>query len=1069
MGDKESSDPEKKMTKDFLDRWKKIASKYETKEEEAKEPKKETPAEAPGGSPKTADEELDDLLDGLGQRPAAPDREVRPEDQEIDDLLTEFGLEAKEGEEAPRPPPAPPPPARAEPPPARVEPPPARVEPPPARVEPAKTAQRRVLETLKKVGLVGPSPPGGAPAQDQAEEEPEKEPKEPVPPPAEVPAEPVEGREDDSLLLELEALLADEEPTEPEKADEGTKAPGPGALEEEDLLAELEVMLQADEAAEPKAVEGEPAPHPKPIAAPGPAPERPAPEPAVPRPKPEAPEEVPAPPPPVPPRAVRMRVARAPPKQAGRVNAGRVNGGRVKRWRVNGGRVNGGRVNGGRVNGGRVNGGRVNGGRVNGGRVNGGRVNGGRVNGGRVNGGRVNGGRVNGGRVNGGRVNGGRVNGSWVNGVWGYLPATAAQARRARVTQLAIAAAVTVMLFAALVILVPSGGGPQGPQVDGSIADWPGGSTLFYTGATDPSTLPSLDLRGYAIRAEGETGVWFTAEAGDDFFTRQGGATPARGDILLVLVDVDGSAVSGYSYRDLGVDRVVEVVGWGGEIRASASREFTGLRPSYDWGGFESAGALQVAVDGKRVEGLVSGLSGVGDQTRAAFVLRGISPSGAQTTDAPPGAASIGEIAIAATATQVASGILPPGLAQPAEMLTVAFENPTGQTAEVTGLDVTVRYGPQVPSDPATGSVWLDNNANGIVEAAIDARISAAGIRLAPLPTASLLFSGPLTVPAGGHAQVIVAVDSVPGTIPNGTSLTLSIASRADIMTGAKASASLEIRPPAPGKHPGSYVGEPPLAVAVDGIPLEWSAVPGAADPAGDAAARAVDITGAKGNASATSVAFLVTFDDAPLTGAIIPAKLPPTQQLPSGGGSGLPGVTAPNPGSDLLFVMFDADDNASTGFRTGGHGFDYAVRVDGKAGQPLPDGRTLLRWDLLPSPGWTALLQLPSVAFGSQSVELAVAIPPVVLAARNVTATAYATSWDGSRDDLDALLIFGNEFGTRGGFEPARTVDLPLGEQTLWPPSAQIPEFREVVVPVAGAAAIIFVSRRRAARRASL
>jgi hypothetical protein len=706
---------------------------------------------------------------------------------------------------------------------------------------------------------------------------------------------------------------------------------------------------------------------------------------------------------------------------------------------------------------------------VNGGRVNGGRVNGGRVNGGRVNGGRVNGGRVNGGRVNGGRVNGGRVNGGWVNGVRGYLPATAAQARRARFTQLAIAGAVTVMLFASLVILVPSGGGPRGPQVDGSIADWPGGSTLFYTGATDPSTLPPLDLRGYAIRAEGETGVWFTAQAGDDFFARQGGATPARGDVLLVLIDVDGSAVSGYSYRDLGVDRVVEVVGWGGEIRASASKEFTGIRPSYDWGGFESAGAVQVAADGNRVEGLVSGLSGVGDQTRAAFVLRGVAPSGAETTDAPPGAASIGQIAIVATATPVASGVLPHGLSKPAGMLAVALENPAGQTAEVTGLRVSVSYAPHLPADLVTGSVWLDNNQNGLVEEGVDVRITATGTPLAPQPVVNLLFSSALTLPPGGRAQLIVAADSVPGTVPNGTSLSLSIATRADIITGAGASASLEIRPPAPGKHPGSYVGEPPLAVAVDGIPLEWSAVPGAADRAGDVGARAVDITGAKGNASATSVAFLITFDDAPLTGAIIPAKLPPTQQLPSGGGSGLPGVTAPNPGSDLLFVMFDADDDASTGLPAGGHGFDYAVRVDGKAGQPLPDGRTLLRWDLLPSPGWTAMLQLPSVAFGSQSVELSVAIPPVVLAARNVTATAYATSWDGSRDDLDALLIFGNELGTRGGFEPPPTVDLPLGEQTLWPPSAEIPEFQEVLVPVAGAGAIIFLSRRRAARRASL
>ena len=972
MGEKEGGDPEKKMTKDFLDRWKKIASKYETKEEER--PEKQVPAKAPGGPEKTAEEELDAFLEGLGQKPTAPERETDSQEREVEDLLTEFGLEAEGGRKAA----------------AKVGPPPAVT----ARQE--DQAQQRVMDTLKKVGLVGPAAaPPAAPAKG----------------PAPAPAREDEEEEEDALLLELEALLTEEAPGAPGKGDKAGAPPMRGAFEEEDLLAELEVMLESEEAAEPRPVEGESAPRakpPAPAAAPAVAPAEPPPLPApVAPPEREAgPERAPAravPPPvapvgpPEPPRAMPARAARPGAERAGRVNGGRVNGGRV------------------------------------------------------------NGGRVNGGRVNGGRVNGGRA----------YLPATAAQTRRARITQVAIAGAVTVMLFASLVLLVPSGGGPQGPQIDGSLDDWAGSGALFYTGAADAALLPQLDLRQYALRADGETRLWFTAQSGADLFSRQGGATPARGDVLLVLIDVDGSASSGYSYRDLGVDRVVEVVGWSGEIRSSASRAF-GARPSYDWGGFEPAGAVQVASSGDRIEGLVSGLTGVGGQTRAAFELRGVSPSGEETIDAPLGAATVGRAGIAATSRPVAGGLLARSTSTPQAMLAVSVENPSAQAVTVSELRVLATYAPSVPPELIGGAVWQDNNRNGVVDGAVDVRLSASGAALAGGAPTTFALTSPVSLAAGGRADLLVAVDTVPVSVANGTSLRLSLSGGSDIGTGGAAAVSLDRLPPEAGKHPGSYVGQPPVAVAVDGIPLDWADIAGASDPTGDTPAATVDLTGAKGNATASAVTFLVSFRGAPLSGALVPAKLPPTQQIPgTGGGGGGPAVNPPAPGSDFLFVMFDADDDPATGFASAGHGFDYAIRIDGKDGRALPDGQKLLRWEVTPTPAWTALPQAPAVAFGSDSVELGAPLPPVVLTARNVTAAAYATAWDGARDDLDGLLVFGNSLGTRGGAGPLRTVDIALGEETLWPPSAQIPEFQEVLVPVAGAAAVVFALRRRGPRPA--
>ncbi|HEX9710395.1 MAG TPA: hypothetical protein VGB42_10585, partial [Candidatus Thermoplasmatota archaeon] len=808
MGEKEGGDPEKKMTKDFLDRWKKIASKYETKEEER--PEKQVPAKAPGGPEKTAEEELDAFLEGLGQKPTAPERETDSQEREVEDLLTEFGLEAEGGRKAA----------------AKVGPPPAVT----ARQE--DQAQQRVMDTLKKVGLVGPAAaPPAAPAKG----------------PAPAPAREDEEEEEDALLLELEALLTEEAPGAPGKGDKAGAPPMRGAFEEEDLLAELEVMLEGEEAAEPRPVEGESAPRakpPAPAAAPAVAPAEPPPLPApVAPPEREAgPERAPAravPPPvapvgpPEPPRAMPARAARPGAERAGRVNGGRVNGGRV------------------------------------------------------------NGGRVNGGRVNGGRVNGGRA----------YLPATAAQTRRARITQVAIAGAVTVMLFASLVLLVPSGGGPQGPQIDGSLDDWAGSGALFYTGAADAALLPQLDLRQYALRADGETRLWFTAQSGADLFSRQGGATPARGDVLLVLIDVDGSASSGYSYRDLGVDRVVEVVGWSGEIRSSASRAF-GARPSYDWGGFEPAGAVQVASSGDRIEGLVSGLTGVGGQTRAAFELRGVSPSGEETIDAPLGAATVGRAGIAATSRPVAGGLLARSTSTPQAMLAVSVENPSAQAVTVSELRVLATYAPSVPPELIGGAVWQDNNRNGVVDGAVDVRLSASGAALAGGAPTTFALTSPVSLAAGGRADLLVAVDTVPVSVANGTSLRLSLSGGSDIGTGGAAAVSLDRLPPEAGKHPGSYVGQPPVAVAVDGIPLDWADIAGASDPTGDTPAATVDLTGAKGNATASAVTFLVSFRGAPLSGALVPAKLPPTQQIPgTGGGGGGPAVNPPAPGSDFLFV----------------------------------------------------------------------------------------------------------------------------------------------------------------------
>ena len=98
----------------------------------------------------------------------------------------------------------------------------------------------------------------------------------------------------------------------------------------------------------------------------------------------------------------------------------------------------------------------------------------------------------------------------------------------------------------------------------------------------------------------------------------------------------------------------------------------------------------------------------------------------------------------------------------------------------------------------------------------------------------------------------------------------------------------------------------------------------------------------------------------APLEGALIPFKLAQAVELPStGGGAGSPGQPSlPNPtsGADVLWVLIDGDNSTATGFLSGGHGYDYAIRIEGKGGRVLPDGGAIYEWNTSGTAGWARI-----------------------------------------------------------------------------------------------------------------
>jgi hypothetical protein len=1044
MSDKEGGDSEKKMTKDFLDRWKKIASKYEGPEEE-EAAKKADKGKAPA---RVGEEDLDRFLAEIAKKGDEGEQKptAKEEDElELDDLMADFGLEAEKHAaperraaepkvQAPRAPPA----APAAPPPAAELP----------KAEAAgDEAQKRVLDTLKKVGLVQPG--WEAPAAPLA---PKPEP-EPAP------------EEEDTLMLELETLLSEEGPSAKPVAEGGKAAPG--ALEEEDLISELEGLLEGE-----GEDEGPHIPSPAPVKAPpataalaaaAGAPKAP-PAPAVVEHEEEDEVEVVVssvrPTPRVPIAEIIPPAAPvAPPTGAMEPRNGRTNGGRVNGGRVNGGRVNGGRVNGGRTNGGRVNGGRVNGGRVNGGQTNGGRVNGGRVNGGRVNGGRVNGGRVNGGRVNGGRVNGGRVNGT-------SAPLVQAQNRRQTVLSGLVAGLVVVLL----ITVIPFGGAPRGPVVDGDLADWAGTGALYYTDAADASTglPPNIDLREYALRADSGR-LWFEAQAAGDLFARPG-PFPKMADHFVLLVDVDGSAGTGYAYHDLGIDRLVDVYGWDGVLKSSSTRAWAnrpGVQP-YDFSGFDTAGGLQIALHGTTIEGTLTGLSsgpgsgGIGS-ARAIFELRGLDSANAERTDTNFAPATLAGNALSATVTAVAPGELTPGASTPLPMLSIVVANPSASAAQVSAIRLSADYSPSAPADPATVSVWNDSNGNGLPEQT--ERLTSAPTALQQQSPAMFTFAAPVSVAPGSAINLLAVVEHVPTNAVQGTSLRINLESASDIQVGSTTFVTVVHGAVAANAQPLSYIGGAPSTIRIDGNTLDWANRSAVSDRPTDANDAHIDILSMAGNVSGVQTSFLISFGASPLEGAVVPIRLSSTLSVPGGGGGGGGGPSAPsppNPGADFVWLQADTDNDTATGFSSGGHGYDFAVRIDGKGGQVLPvDGAKFYRWEAGPPASWLLVPQSrPLVGVGARALEISAPIPVQNLTARNITVTAYATDWQGVRDDLDQVLVVGNDQGTRALVPPPPVAD-PASEPNIKP--LDVPEFQDIAVPAVGVLLIAGLSRRRA------
>jgi len=565
-------------------------------------------------------------------------------------------------------------------------------------------------------------------------------------------------------------------------------------------------------------------------------------------------------------------LARESPRGVGRTN-GLVNG---TRGRTNG-LVNGtrGRTNG-LVNGtrGRTNG-LVNGtrGRTNG-LVNGtrGRTNG-LVNGtrGRTNG--VTNGLVNGLRSLRAGMTNGLTNGSgFTNGLGSQRYAR--ELRRNRWKLFLIPA-----VFAALVaapLLNGELGGPGGPVIDGSFEDWAG--------------VPSIPLAPTA----NNTNVALTRVAFSDATSRlsllvevqgqmlAGGPAPSfPSDVIIVFVDSDRSAATGYPIRGLGADRLLEVSGHGGTVvRATLYRFSLSVPDRRDWRGWTDSAPIAAAAGGNRLEMAVDWLLLADTPGAPLFLVGSLGWNGA---------------------TDLADLTVSPGAAH------VRIVQRHSQPAVLTGANVPLLTLELTAVDVSAAVAGLTVDLVGTAPLSAVSLLQVLDGTGTPLAQrvpvgASVAFAFPAVTLAPGVPQTWTIVASVSGS--SGQTLGAELPEPSAVQAG---SAAVTLSTISSGDRLG-YLGQTPASPIVDGAFAEWTG--DFSDGAGEATIfgnPSIDLTRFGAIPGAANLTFHVSVRGPAFAGTVLTTQ-PPTTVVPGPGAPDRDRDTVPDDGSDLFPDDFDND-----------------------------------------------------------------------------------------------------------------------------------------------------------------
>jgi hypothetical protein len=606
-----------------------------------------------------------------------------------------------------------------------------------------------------------------------------------------------------------------------------------------------------------------------------------------------------------------------------------------------------------------------------------------------------------------------------------------------------------LVVVVAMVVMVPTT--KEKVQVDGDFGDWDG--VARFSDPTSDVASMNVDIEGYAIQTDaGDLAVYVQVTG-----RMLAGADPAGTvDTLLVLLDTDGSALTGYSVMGIGADHAIEVSGWDGEVHTAALKEFRSDRPSLDWNGFESVGAVAASCKGTALELEASEMARYVRPDKLRFVLAMQSADRGTDWTAVTGTTP-GALVVSQAALGVEGEHLDTGGSYAVLRLNL---NAVDVAATVTAISVSSARVP-VPTILDLGNCQLctdsDHSGDWTGSDTVLVRQVLYGSGNGGSTTFGMAQS-PLAIVAGGSARLFVVVE-VAGTATPGLAVRLHVVSRSDVATERVPVTVMPVSGMA------SYVGSPGATVSIDGLFEDWHALlrPGGglanvSDPLGDVARADVDLER------------FAQFDESYQTGggrALFYAEADPDGRMLAGtllpllggerpGQPGPPGPPGPTPGrlpqlvGEDVAVFYLTVTGATPALSLRGMQASHKVELHGTGG--VVTSAVLYRYSGPSQSPWTEMTNAVRAAAGGPELEVSVDLAGM---GDVETALVVITGWDGAVDYGAPSPV-----GPLGGDDTRHSPPVPWND-------VPIPEFGQVVLPalvtIIGFAAL----RRRSARAA--
>jgi len=400
----------------------------------------------------------------------------------------------------------------------------------------------------------------------------------------------------------------------------------------------------------------------------------------------------------------------------------------------------------------------------------------------------------------------------------------------------------------------------EGLRVDGDFSEW--SEVNLYTDTGTASTT-ALDISNYAITTNDRNDKFIYAQSQGSWMS----STSA--DSLIVFIDEDDSAATGYTIENMGADYLIEVYGWDNAIQ---SKQFSGYDGSdqNNWSAWGFAGGLSAAISGNQMEiSIASTVHLFGDDAKFMFMTK----RGSEIGEICSAQISEGQGALVVKQTPMdANGIIGSNTVMELELTaygsavtvnTISFAQSGVGSASVSGLPVTVSVG-----SPATLNVEA--------------------------PVTSLT--------QGTYVEVSVSAVTGDGSV--------------NII----------------GHDLQAYANAPPAGISIDGAFADWAVINKSSDTANDVGNPNVDIADYASVNSTTQAFFYLKVSNSGqiFTGGSVPQARERPETPGEPGEPGEPGTPKPLPrktGEDITRIYIDT---IAGGQNIGGIWADHLIEIKG-------------------------------------------------------------------------------------------------------------------------------------------